>query len=69
MADNFPHLRERIDEFYARSTYAPRAYDQRLGELFDRLRRKHGFATDAERHPQAAPPIARPPMQLSLGVG
>jgi len=69
VADNFPHLRERIDEFYARSTYAPRAYDQRLGELFDRLRRKHGFATDAERHPQAAPSIARPPMQLSLGVG
>ncbi len=69
VAENFPHLRKRIDEFYGRSTYAPRSYDEHLGVLFDRLRRKHGFAPDAERHPQAAPPATRPALQLSLGVG
>jgi len=69
VAENFPHLRKRMDEFYAHATYAPRSYDQRLGEMFDRLRRKHGFAPEAERHPQGAPPAAWPPMQLSLGIG
>jgi len=69
VAENFPHLRKRIDEFYARSTYAPRSYDQRLGEMFDRLRRKHGFAPEAERHPEPPPSTARPAIQLSLGIG
>jgi DNA repair photolyase len=69
VAENFPQLRERIDEFYGRSTYAPKSYDERISALFDRLRRKHGFAVDAERHPTVEAPRPRPAMQLSLGVG
>ncbi len=69
VAEKFPHLRARMDELYARATYAPRAYDEQLGSLFDRLRRKYGLATDAERDPRAASPARSSPMQLSLGVG
>jgi DNA repair photolyase len=68
VAQNFPHLRQRIDEYYGRSAYPPRTYDERLGALFDRLRRKHGFATDAERKAASDAPPVRPAMQLSLGV-
>jgi DNA repair photolyase len=69
VAENFPQLRERIDEFYGRATYAPKSYDERISALFDRLRRKHGFTTDTERHPAVEAPRPRPAMQLSLGVG
>jgi DNA repair photolyase len=67
-AENFPALRNRIDEFYARATYAPRSYDEQLGKLFDRLKRKHGFAIDGERSKRPEQPASRPAVQLSLGV-
>ena len=69
VAENFPHLRKRMDEFYAHATYAPRSYDQRLGEMFDRLRSKHGFKPEAERHPEPPVSATPPAVQLSLGVG
>ncbi len=35
--DNFPDQAARIDDFYARATYAPRVYDDQLRTIFDRL--------------------------------
>jgi DNA repair photolyase len=41
--ENFPEHAARIDDFYGRSTYAPRAYDDHLRTIFDRLKRKYGY--------------------------
>ena len=69
--EHFPEVAPRIDEFYARAVYAPRAYDERIGSIFDRIRAKHGFKVEHRdrREPAraAAPAIARG-TQLSLGV-
>jgi hypothetical protein len=48
--ENFPEHEARTAAFYERSVYAPHAYDEYLGKLFDRLRRKHGFDPSAQRH-------------------
>jgi len=68
---HFPHLRGRIEAFYARSAYAPRAYDEHLGPIFDRIRTRHGFPIDRERDRQdrsdpIADPAAAPATQLRL---
>jgi DNA repair photolyase len=47
--ENFPEQAARIDDFYGRSTYAPRAYDEQLSAIFERLKRKHGYAPEADR--------------------
>jgi DNA repair photolyase len=65
--ETFPHLAGRIDEFYARSTYAPHGYDERLGAIFDRIKRKYGYAASNERD-AAVRPRPAPAIQLSLGV-
>src|SRR5260370_17237293 len=66
MKERFPHLSDRIDAFYAHAEYAPHAYDERMGRLFDRLRTQYGFPIDHERY-EARPPVAAPaPKQLSL---
>jgi DNA repair photolyase len=62
----FPHLSERIDAFYAHAEYAPHAYDERMGRLFDRLRARYGFPIDHERNEARPPVVAQPPRQLSL---
>ena len=67
--ENFPHLAGRIDDFYGRHVYAPAAYDERMRAIFDRLRRRHGFAVS--REPDEAMNVAiRPatvaPRQMSL---
>jgi DNA repair photolyase len=66
---NFPHLARRMDEFYGRATYAPRTYDERLREVFDRLRAKYGFATAREVGREEGPRAGGSQVQLSLGVG
>jgi DNA repair photolyase len=66
--ENFPHLAGRIDDFYARGVYAPRAYDERIGALFDRVRRKYGLPVSHERdaeRPSVDPQLNR---QLSLPI-
>jgi DNA repair photolyase len=68
IAKHFPELAERIDQFYGRSTYAPRSYDDRLREVFDRLRRKYGFATTRETEPEDGPRVAPPATQLSFAI-
>ncbi|MBF6569238.1 MAG: radical SAM protein [Candidatus Binataceae bacterium] len=64
---NFPRLRERYDAFYATSAYAPRAYNERLGSVFDQLRRRYGFPLDREPIGQNSSAAAhRPAIQLHL---
>jgi DNA repair photolyase len=76
--ENFREQAGRLEAFYAKSAYAPQAYDDHLRPIFDRLKRKHGFDPDAERNTNSessAPmeknkqPGARVPLQLSFGVG
>lgn len=60
----FPHLEKRMEEFYGRSTHAPDGYDDRIGEIIERVKRKHGFSPPPE---PATPPSRREPaVQLSL---
>jgi DNA repair photolyase len=47
--ENFPAQAARIDDFYGRSSYAPRVYDEHLRVIFERLKRKYGCDIDAER--------------------
>jgi len=63
IAREFPELKKRMDDFYRRSTYAPRAYHDRLGEIIERLKRKHGFATSEA---VARPPPPKPTIQFSF---
>ncbi len=71
--ENFPAQAARFDEFYGRSTYAPRAYDEQLAAIFERLRRKHGFDPDASRdhsvhYGTTSLPVVAAPRQLSFAV-
>lgn len=47
--ENFPEQAARIDNFYGRSTYAPRAYDEQLSAIFTRLKRKYSYDSEASR--------------------
>jgi DNA repair photolyase len=67
IAERFPHLVEPMSRHFGEATYGPRAYDQHLGELFARLKHKHGFAPAA--HDQPEQPRPRAATQLSLGLG
>ncbi len=66
--ENFPEQVGRIDDFYGRSTYAPRAYDEHLSAIFTRLKRKHGFSTEVARdnRPVVQTAESSSPRQLSL---
>jgi DNA repair photolyase len=70
IAANFPHLKERIADYYDHSRYAPAAYDDRMRAIFDRIRRRHGFAItregDAALAAEAAQ-ITAPQMSFALG--
>ncbi len=44
----FPGSASRIDDYYGRHVYAPASYDEYLRAIFDRLRRKYGFAVRGE---------------------
>jgi len=45
---SLPERAARIEEYYARTTYPPRVYDDYLRTIFDRLRPKYGFAIERE---------------------
>ncbi len=64
--ERFPHLAGRIEMFYARAEYVPRAYDDRMGVIFDRIRARYGFPIDHERCMTAQAGAAQPPSQRSL---
>ena len=69
--ERLPEIADPIDQFYARAVYAPRAYDERIGAIFDRLRAKYGFIVDHRdrRDTPAAAPAALPAgTQLALGM-
>ncbi|HXR35901.1 MAG TPA: radical SAM protein [Candidatus Binataceae bacterium] len=66
--EHFPQLAEQMKQRYGASTYGPRAYDQQLEALVDRLKRKYGYQSSRERQPTPPTPN-RPATQLSLGLG
>ena len=61
----FPQLAEQMKQRYGDSTYGPRAYDQQLEALVDRIKRKYGYPPSGERRPETPMP-ARSASQLSL---
>jgi DNA repair photolyase len=63
---HFPQLAEQMKNRYGDSTYGPRAYDQQLDELVQRLKRKYGYLPHRENQVSSTP--ARPASQLSLGL-
>jgi DNA repair photolyase len=66
--EHFPHLAPRIDEFFGRHVYVPAAYDDRMRAIFDRIRRRHGFAVsrDIDESVNVVSHPANRPKQLSL---
>jgi DNA repair photolyase len=60
---HFPQLAERMNNLYGASTYGPRGYDQQLGSMVERIKRKYGYADSDQPKPAAVPSSA----QLSLG--
>jgi DNA repair photolyase len=47
--ENFPADQKRFAEWYSRSAYPPRSYDDSLRPIFDQLKRKYGFDPHDER--------------------
>jgi DNA repair photolyase len=66
--ETFPQLAPRIDSFYALAEYAPRAYDERMNALFERLRGKYGLATSRDSGHASVSTQAPPPSQMSLAI-
>jgi len=52
---NFPAEQKRFAEWYARSAYPPRSYDDSLRPIFDRLKMKYGFPSHDEREDARQP--------------
>jgi DNA repair photolyase len=51
--ENFPADQKRLAEWYSRSAYPPRSYDDNLRPIFDYLKHKYGFRPDGEREKDA----------------
>ncbi|GAA4431940.1 Rv2578c family radical SAM protein [Georgenia halophila] len=75
LAREFPALVPQYRRLYGGGSYASKEYRQWLGERSGRLRRRHGFDIRPSRRwardptaeePDAAPPAAAEPTQLSL---
>jgi len=64
--ENFPAQEQRFVDWYGRSTYAPRTYDDSLRPVFDRLKRKHGFDPAREREHEMEP---QPPAKADAPHG
>jgi DNA repair photolyase len=56
LAEKFPRLARRYQEWYAKSGYAPESYRAEIAERFAHLRRKYGLETRPELpEPKSAP--------------
>jgi DNA repair photolyase len=70
---NFPSEQQRFAEWYSRSAYPPRSYDDSLRPIFDNLKRKYGFGLherNDERQPEGTTTPSSGgahPVQLQLG--
>jgi DNA repair photolyase len=65
LAEKFPRLVRRYEEWYARSGYAPESYRTEIAERFSDLRRKYNLETRPEPPQRAAKQAGE---QLSLGL-
>jgi DNA repair photolyase len=62
--ENFPADEQRFTEWYSRSAYPPRSYDDGLRPIFDHLKRKYGFDShdggeDATQGEDTSAPVER----------
>jgi DNA repair photolyase len=60
--ENFPAEQKRFTEWYSRSAYPPRSYDESLQPIFDYLKRKYGFHPDGESGSNAEAEQASAPL-------
>ena len=65
LAEKFPRLARRYEEWYARSGYAPESYRSEIAERFAALRRKYGLETRPEPPQRQAQKAAE---QLTLAL-
>ena len=63
---NFPVLVENYRRRYAGRAFLDRAYRQRISQLMNKLRRKHGITREVEQRADIHAALARPPSQLPL---
>jgi DNA repair photolyase len=63
---NFPSEQKRFAEWYSRSAYPPRSYDDSLQPMFDALRGKYGFSLDEERGRDRTPDATSTPATRTL---
>jgi DNA repair photolyase len=70
--ENFPADQKRFAEWYSRSAYPPRSYDDSLRPIFDHLKQKYGFDPHDEREDReeveqnSAPLEGSPPKNVQL---
>ncbi len=71
--EKFPALVRRFEDYYGRSTYPPRVYDERLDAIFGTLKRRCGFDADESRDTRPAAGVAAPDgiaqRQMSFAAG
>jgi DNA repair photolyase len=61
--ENFPADQQRFAEWYSRSAYPPRSYDDSLRPIFDYLKRKYGFHLHDDPEDGAAMAQTAAPLQ------
>ena len=66
LEQNFPQLVENYRQRYAGRAFLDRAYRQRISQLMNKLRRKHGIAREVEQRADIHATLSRPPAQMAL---
>jgi DNA repair photolyase len=66
VGEKFPHLIEEYKRRYGASAFLPKAYRDRISQLLNRLREKHGIRRDYDRYSKRTHPAPKPGSQLSL---
>jgi hypothetical protein len=65
LAEKFPSLARRYEDWYARSGYAPESYRKEIAERFAYLRKKYDLETRPEPPERSSAPAQE---QLALGL-
>ena len=66
LEQNFPQLVENYRQRYAGRAFLDRAYRQRISQLMNKLRRKHGIAREVEERADIHGAVSRPAAQMAL---
>jgi DNA repair photolyase len=66
LEQNFSELVENYRRRYAGRAFLDRAYRQRISQLMNKLRRKHGITREVEQRADIKAALSRPPAQMAL---